>query len=1609
MKKIIILVFSLVLAVSLKAQKFVEIHNAEAIDWISGVKYNQIPYGPTPILNTTRVLPGALFFNTTDSSVYVWTGTQWIVAGGSGGGGGSFQRDTVKVRDDLYVFIDSTGHQVLGHFHEDGLISGGIVTSAGGLNVDVTSALYWKNQNQWVSPAVTLTLAASDPSNPRRDLIFVDTLSKADKKTGIAAMSPILPQVNPSSQIALTDLFIPAGATSLNVITKFIYQEGVTPWDTSHSGTMTVGFRNTDNPHLGTHAVLVSKYTDSSAVIFTDSGTDTVTADMILKMFLYLNGALTNHFQVQLFNSGTAITLPLDINYLFAPLDSNVYQNVSVPLNNLTFIPGAGIVFNKLVIRMAGTDTSGAKGYYLDDIQLQKGITNGGDFSDKVDSVKTRKLNDSSYVVDYWTKGISYQKGDTIKIHVSGAVRTVTGNPSDLVDNSDPINPVVQAPTLTEVLNKNNTTADNAVFQSGTDATTISPGQIQLVRSTGSIPQAFIDPTGMGVSNGGSATGVQSGQFQIGHNTGLTVTIVRGVIASPINDTVYIPAANNKVLVASVNGNFADSTGAVTISTGGTAVDTIYRTPGKDSIQFTVGGRYHAIKDSTGSAGATPTLQQVITAGNTLTKADTINNFSTLQITKRVIFDSTTMGTDYTRIGVLVNENFSGGSTPSGWTVGSGLSVSYTGAKATVTGAGVIGAPANGFPFTAYTSGIQYNTKRMPYEKVNFQMSVVPTTKSAGAVVGVFKGVLGNTIYAQEGIAWDLSNGPNSGRVTITFGSSGAGGNAVPTFTTNIDSTSKMNFSANDSLILYYYKNGWSVTAGIINKTTGKITKTFFNQRWNGSGGLWNLCFLNGTYVLTNATVNVLDRKGGVWFLGDSQTGGYGVSQQSKRFPELLYQDNPKYVGVFGLPSLTTRYYDTSGIASEIINDVQPSNVIFDLGYNDESENIPAATYKVYADSAIFPLQRAGINVSVSGIVPRAAVTTDAWNDSLQSLAAGRGCDFYDVRTLMKTSTGVLNPAYAYDLHINDTANIIWANLIRAKSGDSLLLAAAADTFYQIKIHGLHNAVAQSVIPLIGYDRTNTLVSVPNTFPTPAGWLQNSHSVVKWSSNAQANSEIHVSDAMISDSASIVNSTQGYRGGFNQNSSAVGSISNIDISNFGTAGTGIGQAWVTYTGVNGGNVRIVSASNNFPKTTSFVSMSGNSNFLVNTNAVNSGDYNTFLNTQSGVSTSGVRNFIAGKQANVGSSGDYNVQIVAADDYTLSPPAGMRGTIIIGSGLMFNSDAPVSGDISIGNSLGTNRFWLGGRGNNQIIEIDFPASSSSAVTDNTGKTVPFKASRGTGLSESGKLPFDFSSPTTTGTTLQSTYTRTFQPERLGVTIGKATTLSRAADGILDVQANTTDNVAGLILPRITTTQETALSQGLLTITVTGGGSGYTNGNQALVFSGGGGSGATGYVTVAAGGVQAGTAVITNRGTGYTSAPSATVATGSGATFTITVGSTEGSIVSNTTTHQPNYYNGTNYVPLGGVSGYTHTIFTPTTGQTITLINNQYNIVNPAGALLALTVNLPSTPSNNDVVYIKTTQAITTVTYANGTVVDGIASPVAGGLVVLTYDSGTTSWY
>jgi uncharacterized repeat protein (TIGR01451 family)/fimbrial isopeptide formation D2 family protein len=85
-----------------------------------------------------------------------------------------------------------------------------------------------------------------------------------------------------------------------------------------------------------------------------------------------------------------------------------------------------------------------------------------------------------------------------------------------------------------------------------------------------------------------------------------------------------------------------------------------------------------------------------------------------------------------------------------------------------------------------------------------------------------------------------------------------------------------------------------------------------------------------------------------------------------------------------------------------------------------------------------------------------------------------------------------------------------------------------------------------------------------------------------------------------------------------------------------------------------------------------------------------------------------------------------------------------------------------------------------------------------------------------------------------------------------------------------------------------------SNGVTSINVTAGGTGYTNASTVTI-SGGGGAGATAVATVVGGAVTAIT--VTNPGSGYTSAPTVTISIGTGATTTSTRGNAETCTTSN----------------------------------------------------------------------------------------------------------------
>ncbi len=96
---------------------------------------------------------------------------------------------------------------------------------------------------------------------------------------------------------------------------------------------------------------------------------------------------------------------------------------------------------------------------------------------------------------------------------------------------------------------------------------------------------------------------------------------------------------------------------------------------------------------------------------------------------------------------------------------------------------------------------------------------------------------------------------------------------------------------------------------------------------------------------------------------------------------------------------------------------------------------------------------------------------------------------------------------------------------------------------------------------------------------------------------------------------------------------------------------------------------------------------------------------------------------------------------------------------------------------------------------------------------------------------------------------------------------------------------------------------------------------------------------------------------------------------------------------------------------GIAKTPYTSFAPATGNTIILLKNTYNIINPGAGLSALTIQFPGSPADGDFVEFKITQAITTITYSGGSFISANMnnSNGAGFWIKYIYNSNTGYWY
>jgi len=177
-------------------------------------------------------------------------------------------------------------------FLQDGLIQPGYVTWSGtGLTFDVTGAIYRINSVIYTSAAGQITLDAADADNPRYDVIAVDNTGAIVKITGTPGTNPTIPQVDPASQVYLTAIYVPAGATTPQITLDVIYDENIENWAGTTSG-ITLDLNNTANPFHLTKAANVGNSSAQRNIVFTqNTGTTQASDYTLLKLYVWLKQA----------------------------------------------------------------------------------------------------------------------------------------------------------------------------------------------------------------------------------------------------------------------------------------------------------------------------------------------------------------------------------------------------------------------------------------------------------------------------------------------------------------------------------------------------------------------------------------------------------------------------------------------------------------------------------------------------------------------------------------------------------------------------------------------------------------------------------------------------------------------------------------------------------------------------------------------------------------------------------------------------------------------------------------------------------------------------------------------------------------------------------------------------------------------------------------------------------------------------------------------------------------------------------------------------------------------------------------------------------------------
>lgn len=283
------------------------------------------------------------------------------------------------------------------------LVSGGGASLTGGLTLTVSAALYNILGAAKSSVETILTAATADPTNPRYDVVALDDTGTAVLITGTPAATPVVPTVDPATQLYLTFVSIPAGATSISGTETIIYDSN-DDYTMTENGTSIV-LNSSNNPRGGS-GVCIEATTMVAGDYFqaqTASGTIDLGTFNVLRFFIRNKAAWHASKQITITarNNGVQVGQAVVFKHGLHAFDqTNVTTYQHIALNPNLFAAG-GQPINQLRWTCAGGGSS-ITGFYVDDISLQAGV------SQVTDSTRLRDTGEHSTARQYDVNDLAY-------------------------------------------------------------------------------------------------------------------------------------------------------------------------------------------------------------------------------------------------------------------------------------------------------------------------------------------------------------------------------------------------------------------------------------------------------------------------------------------------------------------------------------------------------------------------------------------------------------------------------------------------------------------------------------------------------------------------------------------------------------------------------------------------------------------------------------------------------------------------------------------------------------------------------------------------------------------------------------------------------------------------------------------------------------------------------------------------------------------------------------------------------------------------------------------------------------------------------------------------